>query len=202
MDFVDPGCAWLKRPVEIFCCSPYDKEEMTLAVRGCDFVIATHCNLIPAGNKNAAITSNMMNGPLNQDLKRLIAVIYLKEGIAPAKTGSAGNQKKCIRKTLSILNHHQSRTQSGRKNGRSMFVDATQVIPHFENNNEENNDFEILADKIHEIMLHGRQNERYFVQIKTDPKKTSWMLVLLSWVETGLERISQIFRLPHNLTGF
>jgi hypothetical protein len=202
-EFVDPGCAWLKWPLEIYSCSPHDMKELANAVRGCDFLIATHCNPTRGLRKRSARPVTMIPESLMPDFSRLKAIVYLKEGTGTGESAFAGKQHKCIRNTLSFINHQSpcSKPARNKKGVRSIFIDAVRAISYFENNQSEDNCFDILAGRIHELMTNGSNLESCRIHLKSDEKHISWMIIVRSWIETGLGRMLQLMRLPHNLTG-
>jgi hypothetical protein len=202
-DFIDPGCAWLKWPLEIYSCSPHDKEEFANAVKGCDFVIATHCNPFQGPGKNSAMPVLMIAETKIPDFSRLKSVVYLKEIAGAGGSGKSRKQRKCIKDTISVINQQIFDSKSGNnKMGiRSIFVDAVRAISEFESNDSESNCFENLAKRIHEIMTQSGNKENSLLDIKNDDRQISWKIVVRSWFETGIDRILQLMRLPHNLTG-
>ena len=201
-EYVDPGYAWLKLPVEIYCCSPYDNEQLAYAAKGCDFVIATHCNALPPSNKKTGIHSSPITQLFKQDLSRLNTVIYLKEGKDLA-VGYSLNRRKCIKRTISMLNHSAPGSQKGRNKNvvRSVYVDASNVISFFENGKPENGCFELLADRIHEIIKNGGQNEKWVIGLNQEEANKSWMDIARNWIETWVNRFFHLAGSLHKFTG-
>jgi hypothetical protein len=207
-EFVDPGCNWLKWPVEIYSCSPHDTKELAYAVRGCDFIIATHFIQKKGFCKISANPSPIFQLVQNRDFSRLKAVVYLNEGIGARATGSnnlAGNPSECIKKAKYRVNHQNTCLRKSHHSNsigvRIIYVDAARAISDFGNNLAGNKSFDILAGKIHDIMMRGEPNEKCLINTKSDQAQISWKLAARNWIETGLEYMAHIFRLPHNLTG-
>jgi hypothetical protein len=201
-DLVNPGCAWLKLPVEIYSCSPFDEKEMANAVKGCDFVVATHCDGNEPLKEKFIKRSVPVNDPAIGDYAHLKTVIYLHEG--KVKPASRHKQNACINRTMTFINNSKPASETERVNGEvsSIFVNTVQAVSVSANSRQQSECFESIAERIHQVLLKGADCENYLLKFHNDKETNHWKVMLQNSFETAVDRLYQLMRFPHNLTGF